>query len=133
MVVGQHPRLGNGGTTSPRISTQTKPIKAWLSSGQIGKKIQKHSIDFNYTTIRRSRFLDREWGGESHFTPYAPWTQRRCRKRKRTSVNGKVSVSPQFKILTAYGKILPPDATNAAQNKYALPSYNQFNMVELHI
>lgn len=130
MIVGQHP-LGNGGNDLAANKYANTADKSLIVSGQIGKKIQKYSIDFNFTTIRSAgRFLmPREWGREPFYTFMPRERNEGAGNVNAISVNGKVSVSPQFKILTAYGKFYLPDAANAAQNKYALPSYNQFNMM----
>jgi hypothetical protein len=130
MIVGQHP-LGNGGNDLVANKYANEADKSLIISGQIGKKIKKHSIGLNFTTIRSSgRFLmPREWGRESFYTFMPRERNEGAGDVNAISANVKMVVNPQFKVLAAYGKFFLPDAANAAQNKYALPSYNQFNLL----
>lgn len=130
MIVGQHP-LGNGGNDLVANKYANEADKSLIISGQIGKKIKKHSLDLNFTSIRSSgRFLmPREWGREPFYTFMPRERNEGAGNVNAVSVNTKIVVNPQFKILAAYGKFFLPSATNAAQNKYALPSYNQLNIL----
>lgn len=130
MIVGQH-QLGNGGNDDVGNTYAVNEDKSLILSGQVGKKFQKHSLDFNFTSIRSSgRFLmPREWGREPFYTFMPRERNEGAGNVNAVSTNLKIAVSPQFKLLAAYGKFYLPDAANAAQNKYALPSYNQFNMM----
>lgn len=130
MIVGQHP-LGNGGNELAVNKYANETDKSLVFSGQIGKKIKKHAVDMNFTTIRSSgRFLmPREWGREPFYTFMPRERNEGAGGVNAVSTNVKVAVSKQFITRLSYGKFYMPDITDAAQNKYALPSYNQFNVL----
>lgn len=130
MVVGQQP-LGNGGNESAANKYANEADKSLIFSGQIGKRISKHSVDLNFTTIRSSgRFLmPREWGRESFYTFMPRERNEGAGDVNAISTNMKLVLNKFFFTRFSYGKIYLPDVSNAAQNKYALPSYNQFNLL----
>ncbi len=130
LVVGQSP-LGNGGNDeiSKQFATQTD--ESVVISGQIGKKLDKHRVDLNFTTIRSSgRFLmPREWGREPFYTFMPRERSEGMGSVNAISTNVQLVLKPQFTTRLSYGKFFVPDVSNTDQNKYGLPSYNQFNLL----
>lgn len=130
LLVGQSP-LGNGGNEEISKAFATQADESIVISGQIGKKLDKHRIDLNFTTIRSSgRFLmPREWGREPFYTFMARERNEGMGNVNAISTNVQLVIKPQFTTRLSYGKFFVPDVTKTAQNKYGLPSYNQFNLL----
>lgn len=128
LLVGQHP-LENGGSDFAATTYANSTDKSMVASGQIGKKIRNHAIDVNFTTIRSSgRFLmPREWGREPFYTFMPRERNEGLGNVNAISTNLKLGFSPQLKAQLAYGKFFLPDPANPLHNKYAIPSYNQYN------
>ncbi|SOE23478.1 hypothetical protein SAMN06298216_3866 [Spirosomataceae bacterium TFI 002] len=129
MTVAQH-QLANGGSAEMVNSYSQESDKPFILSGQIAHKIGKQRFAINYTLISANgRFLmPREWGREPFYTFMPRERNEGAGNVNAISTNYNLAISSQFKLGASYGFFKLPNASDPVLNKYALPSYSQFNV-----
>lgn len=120
----------NGGNENDSKSYIDAGAKSMAVGAKIGVKKNNTGLQFNYTHITDDgRYLmPREWGRDPFFT-FMP-RERNEGLGDVHAMNATISYNiPQYRIKTSLtgGYYLLPDIKNFALNKYALPSYTQFN------
>lgn len=123
--------INNGGNADQKLTYIDKGAQANAISAQIGLKNKQFNTSINYTHITGDgRYLmPREWGKEPFYT-FLP--------RERNEGLGNVhaivikssftSINKLFKTGLGYGYYQLPDVKDYRLNKYAMPSYHQFNV-----
>ena len=122
--------LANGGNDDPSKSYVARGARANAISTQAGWQHAGWQALLAYTRVTADgRFLaPREWGREPFYTFMS--RERVEGSGDSHSLTGRVSWQTEDKKLrleAAYGHFYLPDVKNAALNKYAFPSFNQFN------
>lgn len=128
LVIGQHP-LNGGGNKDASKAYAADLDKTLLLSSQLGKRFGRHSLDINLTNIRsKGRFLmPREWGREYFYTFMPRERNEGTGGTLAFSGNLKLAYRNGLKTQFSYGRFYLPELGDAARNKYAMPSYEQWN------
>ena len=122
--------LSDGGNEAPSKAYFQKGGKSNAISAQSGWQKGSWQALAAYTHVTsEGRFLSpREWGREPFYTFMA--RERVEGSGDSHSITGRVnwqSNNKKLRLEAAYGHFYLPDVKNAALNKYAFPSFNQFN------
>ncbi len=112
----------------------TQNNKANVFSTRVSRKIEKYNLDLNYTRIgKNGRYLmPREWGRDPFYT-FLP----RERNEGLGDVNAfssNLTFTPKqnLSLKASAGRYYLPSTKNFTLNKYAMPSYAQYNLEIAH-
>lgn len=127
----QQNAINHGGNEDPSKAYIDKGAKAYTFGAKVGwnKKHWQTSLNYNRITAHGRYLMPREWGKDPFFT-FMP--------RERNEGLGDVHaivlksnyhfIKPNIKLSLSIGHFSLPDVNNYELNKYAFPSYNQFNI-----
>lgn len=117
----------NGETNQSYIDEDEKSL---VFSGQIAKKVNKWQASLNYTRIAdKGRFLmPREWGREPFYTFLPRERNEGASDVHAASIKIQNTLSKALSFNIGVGQYWLPDVTDAAKNKYGMPSYTQVNI-----
>jgi hypothetical protein len=122
---------GDGGNADTLKAYMPKDADTWLFSGRLGYKTDKIETSLNYTQIAdKDRFLfPREWGIEPFYTFLPRERFEGGAASKGIALKTEIKLNPQWKATVGFGLYDTPSVKNARQNKYAMPSYSQLNLM----
>ncbi|WP_161890325.1 OprD family outer membrane porin [Pontibacter russatus] len=131
LQAGYQAATGEGGNPDPKKAYIEPDAETWLYSGRIGYKAPRFFPSLNYTRIGDgNRWLfPREWGIETFYTFMPRERLEGNSDVHMVSLNTDINLSKQWKARVGYGIAELPDVKNVAQNKYALPSYSQLQLM----
>ncbi len=104
---------------------------ALIFSGRMEKNFKKWNTNINYTRIAdKGRFLmPREWGREPLYTFLPRERNEGLANVHAFSFQVQNKVNEHLSGFIGAGRYLLPEAADATRNKYAIPSYNQLNLM----
>jgi hypothetical protein len=122
---------GDGGNADTLKAYMPKDADTWLFSGRLGYKTDKIETSLNYTQIAdKDRFLfPREWGIEPFYTFLPRERFEGGAASKGITLKTDFKLNPHWKTSVGFGLYDTPSVKNARQNKYAMPSYSQLNIM----
>ncbi|MER2999152.1 OprD family outer membrane porin [Pontibacter populi] len=131
LQAGYQAASGDGGNQDPMKAYIEPDAETWLYSGRVGYKTPRFFTSLNYTRIGDgNRWLfPREWGIETFYTFMPRERLEGSADVHMTSFITDINLGKQWKARIGYGIAELPDVKNVAQNKYALPSYSQLQLI----
>ncbi|TPE46250.1 OprD family outer membrane porin [Pontibacter mangrovi] len=131
LQAGYQAATGDGGNEDPLKAYIEPDAEIWLYSGRVGYKTPRFFTSLNYTRIGDgNRFLfPREWGIETFYTFMPRERLEGTADTRMVSLITDINLNKQWKARIGYGRADLPDVKNLAQNKYAMPSYSQLQLM----
>ncbi|MER2997594.1 OprD family outer membrane porin [Pontibacter populi] len=122
---------GDGGNKDPLKAYMAPGAEIWLYSGRLGYKTSLFTTSLNYTRIGDGdRWLfPREWGIETFYTFMPRERLEGTADTRMVALITDINLNKQWKARVGYGLAELPDVKNVAQNKYAMPSYSQLQLM----
>jgi hypothetical protein len=124
--------IGDGGNSDLNLTYAQPGAEVYVYSGRIEiEKKKSWAINLNYTRITDDgRYLmPREWGRDPMFT-FMPRERNEGYANVRAATINVIKFwgKSGFKSSIGFGDFSLPDTKDASRNKYAIPSYQQFNI-----
>ncbi|MCX2739006.1 OprD family outer membrane porin [Pontibacter anaerobius] len=131
LQAGYQTAAGDGGNEDPLKAYIEPNAETWLYSGRLGYKTPVFFTSLNYTRIGDgNRWLfPREWGIETFYTFMPRERLEGTADTRMVSLITDINLNKRWKARIGYGHADLPDVKNLAQNKYAMPSYSQLQLM----